>query len=116
MAMPYRKRGRKFLYRPKHPLAAGNGKVLEYRAVLYEAIGPGPHHCVWCGDPIEWEASRGHGVSWTALVVDHLDGDMHNNTRDNLAPSCNECNTLRGKVLDWEARRGIPIETMLRRP
>lgn len=77
----------------KHPLAGSQGKVLVHRVVLYDAIGPGPHPCHWCGKPVDWTK----GVTRDSLTVDHLDDDRSNNARENLVPSCNECNTTRGR-------------------
>lgn len=71
-----------------HPLAAGNGELLEHRKVLYEKIGPGEHKCYWCGRKLNWRRF--------SLIVDHLDGDVRNNSPENLEPSCITCNTRRG--------------------
>lgn len=74
------------------------GMVFEHRKVLYDAIGPGPHACHWCGCDVDWiigRASRG------ALVADHLDGDKANNNITNLVPACNPCNAARGMFQWW---------------
>lgn len=77
-----------------HALARG-GRLQEHRKVLYDLIGPGPHPCHWrdvysCGkDALEWGGRGG-------IFVDHLDGDTHNNSPENLVPSCNGCNIRRG--------------------
>lgn len=76
-----------------HPLASGEGIVAEHRAVLYDAIGPGPHECHWnsvarCGQvELHWQ---GEGN----INVDHLDGDKQNNSVENLVPSCQHCNRV----------------------
>ena len=69
-----------------------NGKVWEHRAVLFDAIGYGPHPCHWCQHPVDWQAEHRPD----ALHVDHLDGVGDNNDLANLVPSCPTCNTNRG--------------------
>ena len=83
-------RGYVLLLMPDHPMAAGRW-VYEHRLVLYEALGPGPQECWWCGTTVEW----GDG-----LHVDHLDHDRSNNNRANLVPSCQPCNQGRGNGCD----------------
>ncbi len=74
-----------------HPIAFGDGTVLEHRFVLYEKIGPGPHPCHWaCGAILDWGGPSG-------INVDHLDDDKLNNDPDNLVPSCGNCNRHRGR-------------------
>jgi hypothetical protein len=93
-----------------HPLATrDDNRIFLYRYNLYEALGPGPHPCNWCGDTVEW--IRG-STRIGALVVDHLDGDHKNNEVSNLVPSCQPCNVLRGRVLAWEERTGLDITRM----
>jgi hypothetical protein len=82
-------------YRPGHPLSDRNGYVGEHRAVLYDRIGPGPHHCHWCGTEVNW--MPGSGARRGALVVDHLDNDAFNNADANLVPACQPCNGTRGR-------------------
>lgn len=81
----------RYLYLPKHPLAAKNGKVYEHRAVLYDVIQAGPHACHWCGVPVDW-LPRGHE---NELQVDHLNGIGDDNAPANLVPSCRYCNVRR---------------------
>lgn len=83
-----------------HPLAS-QGAVYEHRKVLYDAIGPGPHDCHWCGDSVNW--IKGVCVKG-ALVPDHLDGDKGNNALSNLVPACNRCNATRGLFIAWVMR------------
>lgn len=71
---------------PDHPLARRSRFVGEHRIVLYEAIGPGPHGCNWCGQPLEWGRN---------LVADHVDGHRLNNSATNLVPACARCNLAR---------------------
>lgn len=94
--------GYRRIHRPDHPLAAANGQVLEHRAVLFDAIGPGEHACHWCGCPVRWDGRTADD----RLVVDHLDGDRLNNARENLVPAHQRCNVLRADRPDLvEARR-----------
>jgi len=92
-----------------HPLAGKNGRMFVYRKALYDAIGPGPHPCHWCGETVEWKTN---GDRIGALIADHLDGDHTNNTAENLVPSCQNCNVLRGMVASWEERTGRHISLL----
>jgi len=83
--------GYRVLYLPDHQLARAQGKVMEHRVVLFDAIGPGTHSCYWCGVPVSWERASGTKT----LVADHLDGRRLNNRRQNLVPSCIPCNSRR---------------------
>jgi hypothetical protein len=83
--------GYRVLHLTDHPLANAQGRTLEHRAVLYDAIGEGPHPCHWCGTPLPWR-----GPAHRRICVDHLDDSTTNNDRSNLVPSCLDCNTKRG--------------------
>lgn len=87
--------GSRMLRRPKHPLAPASGTVAESRLVLYEKIGSGAHPCHWCGTPIRW--MPGSGIADGALIADHLDWNIQNNSPENLVPSCHVCNAHRIK-------------------
>lgn len=102
-------------YKPAHPLATKAGKVLAYRATLYDAIGPGTHACYWCGTPVSWTTRIGAGVGSNELIVDHLDGNFHNNDLGNLVPACNNCNTVRGYIKGWEKRTRMSVNGLLNR-
>jgi hypothetical protein len=84
--------GYRLIYRPDHPLGEQRicFQVGEHRVVLYDAIGPGPHPCHWCGKQLCWFAIDGE-----MLHADHLDDDRLHNSIENLAPSCLNCNTKR---------------------
>ena len=77
--------------RPGHPLAGSRGLVLKYRMIVYDAIGPGPHPCRWCGRLLEWR----YGLVPDAIVIDHINHDSTDNSLENLAVSCQRCNTSR---------------------
>lgn len=79
-----------------HPVAAKSGYLFQHRAVLFDAIGYGPHQCHWCGSPVDWRSP-----SPRKLVVDHLDGCKINNEVQNLVPSCHRCNSTRGLFQHW---------------
>jgi hypothetical protein len=85
--------GRRYkrIYRPNHPLANKNGALYTHRAVLYDTIGPGPHPCHWCTEPINWLPRGADG----AIEVDHLNDIGDDNRPENLVPSCGPCNTGR---------------------
>lgn len=104
---------RRWRHLPDHPLTGKTGKVLSYRAALYDSIGPGEHPCHWCDRPVTWTVRNGRGITVTELAVDHLDGDDHNDAVKNLVPSCNPCNTLRGSIRAWENRTGRPVQSLL---
>lgn len=93
---------RRMLTLPGHPLADRQGHVPEYRIILFNAIGWGPHPCYWCGTQVDW--LPGQGTKTGALVVDHLDSDWRRNDLSNLAPTCQGCNgTRERRVRDDEA-------------
>ena len=73
-----------------HPIATAQGKLPVHRRVLYDAIGPGPHHCHWCDKLLQWQ-----GDPATRVNVDHLDFNRQNNVRANVVASCLDCNTKR---------------------
>jgi hypothetical protein len=81
------RRGYRAVYRRDHPLANGNGSVLEHRAVLFDRIGPGGHACYHCAVTVSWEGG--------SLEADHLDWNRQNNDPANLVPSCHPCNVRR---------------------
>lgn len=94
---------------PGHPLADSSGHVFEHRKVLFEVLGPGEQSCFWC-DKV---------LPWPAVVVDHLNENKDDNTKENLVASCNNCNRARGAMLPFQRRmrkEAIPvfIDTMLR--
>jgi hypothetical protein len=89
-----------YLYRPGHPIADKNGRVQEHRMVLYDAIGPGPHCCHWCGRPsLTWGGRAG-------VAVDHLNRDPSDNRVENLVVSCQRCNTSPARTgpVEWDVR------------
>ena len=105
---------RRMIYAPGHPLTLNSPYIPEYRALLYEVIGPGQHPCRHCGTPVRW--TPGGKSSPGALVVDHLDRNPLNNAVANLAPSCQRCNILNSDrtVQDDEDFRVIKNGTRLR--
>lgn len=83
-----------------HLLADVNGNVLPHRLVLLDKVGSGSHPCHWCRRSIAWQPKAGE----QALVTDHLDDVRDNNVPENLVPSCNRCNTWRGRWPESFAR------------
>lgn len=84
-----------------HPLAMANGRAYEHRVVLFDAIGPGPHACHWCGTEVDW-LTKGDPAN---LLPDHVNGDGADNRVANLVPSCGPCNSARGSKARAEALR-----------
>lgn len=79
-----------------HPVAQG-GWAWTHVYVLFEKIGYGPHLCHWCRSKLLAWRRGGSG-----LHADHVDGDVTNNSPENLVPSCVSCNTWRsGKAFAW---------------
>ena len=87
-------KARRMVWNPTHPLAR-KGYLLEARMILYDRIGPGPHLCHWCQSHVQWQPLQ-KGLH-DLLVVDHLDWNPHNNSQENLAPSCQSCNIRRNR-------------------
>jgi hypothetical protein len=76
----------------EHILCRKDGWVLEHRALLFDAIGPEPQPCYWCGFVLPW---RNHADWKQALVVDHLNERRTDNDIRNLVPACWYCNANR---------------------
>lgn len=78
-----------FVYAKGHPLLDGRKGVYvrEHRKVVFDDIGPGPMACELCGK----------GLTWDTAHIDHIDEVRQNNARGNLRPTCNACNTQRGR-------------------
>lgn len=95
--------GRRYIVRSAahHPLADKYGRVYVHRQVLYDAIGPGPHSCHWCGTQIDWKPKGAPGE----LQPDHLNNDGADNRLENLVPSCRRCNSTRGSQRKADALR-----------
>lgn len=85
--------GYRVIKNPEHPLAVAQGKLLEHRAILFDAIGDGEHPCHWCGAILSWR-----GAASARINVDHIDHDKLNNELANLVASCLYCNTKRRAV------------------
>lgn len=86
-------------YSHDHPLANTDGTVYEHRAVLFDAIGYGPHRCHWCETAINWRAG---------LHVDHLNAVKTDNRRANLVESCQPCNVRRGNKSGSVTHTALP--------
>ena len=69
-------------WRPRLPGSA------TYRATFIEAHGPWPHPCLFCGGEVDGQTMpRGP----TTAVVHHVDGNVRNNSPENLAPAHQGC-------------------------
>ena len=86
-----------------HPLAQASGYAYTHRLVVYDALGPGPHPCNWCGEVLEWGDS---------LFVDHLNGNKMDNRLENLVPSCQICNQIRQRSPEVIAKMLKYVEEM----
>lgn len=95
-----------------HPIASISGLMLLHRKVLYDAIGPGPHPCYWCGVAVDWAVGAS---AIRNLVADHIDHDKSNNAPENLVAACNACNGHRLGHDDWTPwNQGDPIGEIAR--
>jgi hypothetical protein len=77
--------------RDGHPLARQDGILFEHRAIAYDKHGGVCPPCFWCNKQLEWASA----------VVDHLNEVKHDNSPDNLAVACNNCNRARGAMLPF---------------
>jgi hypothetical protein len=78
--------------RPNLPIAMRNGRVYLHRAVLFGQIGMCRVPCFWCGAPVSFNVSDSRAEP---VVVDHRNHDRHDNSYQNLVPSCGSCNAGR---------------------
>lgn len=90
--------GRRYRYRPDHPLArfVPSGHIPAARIVLYDKIGEGPHPCHWCNRLVFWRAGPGGGDT---LVADHVNSNYQEDSPDNLVPACQRCNGARDRFI-----------------
>lgn len=84
--------GYMFIHVPGHPMASANGYAREHRVVVYDDLGPDPMSCELCGKEVTWET----------VHIDHINCDKTDNRRENLRPTCNGCNTQRGRKPECE--------------
>lgn len=69
-----------------------------------------PYCCATCGNPGQWMSQP------LTLEVDHIDGDIHNNTGENLRFLCPNCHRLtanfagRSRGVHILADRGVSLE------
>lgn len=78
-------KGYQRLYDPSHPLSDKAGYVSEHRKIVYEQHRDLLPPCQLCGKELEWATCH----------IDHIDCNVKNNSKDNLRPLCNACNTRR---------------------
>ncbi len=96
-------KGYQYIYAPNHPLTpVGQWYLAEQRAVLYEAIGPGPMRCCLCGVEMTWESCQ----------ADHIDENPRNNSKANLRPLCRRCNVWRSMPPAAQRVKGAVILTI----
>ena len=89
---------------PGCPIApSGDGLMPLHRLVLFAKIGPGPHPCFRCGEPVDWSDQR---TAPGCLIVNHMDRDSRNNAWITLEPSCQGFNVAHGYDLHFD---GVPF-------
>lgn len=81
-----------------HPLADKLGRAYVHRLVLFQSLGWMIVPCLWCGSPVSF--------LWKNIFADHLNHDRHDNSIQNLVPSCNRCNA--GRTIK-NSRIRIPV-------
>ena len=81
----------KKLRRVGHPLATKDGHLAEHRLILYEKIGPWAHECNWCQRMLRWTPGK---MEEDSILPDHINWNTHDNSPDNIVPSCPKCNAL----------------------
>ena len=77
----------------KHPAANPCGITGHHRIVLWDKLNGQDVPCHWCGNEVSW--SKTYPNDLDALVVDHVNLDKHDNSPENLVPSCQRCNMSR---------------------
>lgn len=104
---------------PGHPLVApgaAQGVIPEHRVILFARIGPGSHPCHDCGKTVTW--TPGKHMHPGALIADHRNRDITDNSPDNLVPVCTRC-SLRNRsntiqpgelVVQWAGKTVRAVE------
>lgn len=83
------------VYRPGHPLAKSGGRIRKSRFLLFEKLKGKAGRCHWCNTPLTWEV----------LCADHLDGNIMNDTPENLVGACRGCNANRDDGTNFGRRK-----------
>lgn len=82
------------ILKPDHPLSNNHGRVFEHRLIMFEKLGGDDQCCEWCGKRL----------SWTEIIIDHLNEIKDDNRIENLVVSCNNCNRARGAFIPFVKR------------
>lgn len=93
----YTASGYRMVHAVGHPLAMSGireGWIYEHRKVAYDSHGGVCPPCHWCGCQL----------SWSGIVVDHLNERKSDNRPENIVICCNRCNRARGAMLPFLGR------------
>ena len=88
-----------------HPAANASGITPYHRIVLWDKLSGQDAPCHVCGEMVYWGLPAGHPE---ALVGDHLDWDIENNSPENIEPAHHRCNVSPARRNPAKAKNSGP--------